>query len=394
MRSAWLPRVGLRTRAAAVITSSLACAALLAHPALANGSTRAITLSPASGPVGTAVQVSGSGFKHKVTVDVFFDSSLVASAVTSRKGAFSNAGFEVPATATPGNHLVTAQDTSDPARTATATFAVIDVNWPEFHHDLSLTGFDPDEALLAPGNVSSLVTRWTQATGTSVESSPAVVGGRVDIGSDDGKVYSLDAATGAVIWDTMTGGAVTSSPAVASGTLYVGSGDGKVYAMNATTGAVLWETTTGGAVTSSPAVASGTVYVGSGDGKVYAMNAATGLISWETLTGGAVTSSPAVASGTIYVGSADGKVYAMNAATGLVLWDTLTGGGVSSSPGVANGVVYVGSSDDNLYALNAMTGAVAFKSATGGIIISSPAVASGVVYVGSADGNVYAYSLP
>jgi outer membrane protein assembly factor BamB len=99
---------------------------------------------------------------------------------------------------------------------------VIGVNWPEFRHDLSLTGFDPSEALLGPGNVSSLSTRWAQATGNGVESSPAVVDGHVYTGSDDGGVYSLDATTGAVIWDTLTGGNVSSSPGVANGVVYVG----------------------------------------------------------------------------------------------------------------------------------------------------------------------------
>ena len=97
----------------------------------------------------------------------------MTAAVTGRKGSFSNATFQVPATAVPGEHLVIGQDTSDPARTA--TFAVIAVNWPKFHHDLLLTGFDPGKAIVGPGNVSSLSTGWAQATGNSVESSPAVV---------------------------------------------------------------------------------------------------------------------------------------------------------------------------------------------------------------------------
>jgi outer membrane protein assembly factor BamB len=365
MHAAWLPTRGLSVRIAAVVISSLAITVVAAlpladasntparSPAGASGSKPAITLSPTSGPVGTAVQVSGTGFKHRVTVDISFDSTLVATAVTSRKGSFPAASFQVPAAAAPGNHLVTAQATSDPAKTASATFIVIGVNWPKFHHDLSLTGFDPSEALLGPGNVSSLSTRWTQATGNGVESSPAVVDGHVYIGSDDGGVYNLDATTGAVIWETLTGGAVTSSPAVTASA----------------------------------------VYVGSGDGKVYDLDPVTGVIRWDTLTGGNVSSSPAVTASAVYVGSGDGKVYDLDPVTGVIRWDTLTGGNVSSSPGVANGVVYVGSSDGNLYALNAATGAVAWKGATGGIIDSSPAVASGVVYVGSADNNVYAYSL-
>jgi outer membrane protein assembly factor BamB len=47
--------------------------------------------------------------------------------------------------------------------------------------------------------------------------------------------------------------------------------DGKVYALNAKTGAKLWSYTTGGFVHPSTAIANGVVYVGSNDGKVYAI---------------------------------------------------------------------------------------------------------------------------
>ena len=43
-------------------------------------------------------------------------------------------------------------------------------------------------------------------------SSPAVVGGFVYIGSDDGHVYALNAATGAKIWTYPTGGPLTLLP--------------------------------------------------------------------------------------------------------------------------------------------------------------------------------------
>jgi outer membrane protein assembly factor BamB len=42
-------------------------------------------------------------------------------------------------------------------------------------------------------------------------------------------VYALDASTGALKWNYTTGGGVDSSPAVSGGFVYVGSWDGKVY---------------------------------------------------------------------------------------------------------------------------------------------------------------------
>ena len=79
----------------------------------------------------------------------------------------------------------------------------------------------------------------------AVESSPAVVNGVVYVGSGDGNVYALNAASGVQLWNYTTGGEVDSSPAVVNGVVYVGSGDGNVYALNATNGAKLWNYTTG-----------------------------------------------------------------------------------------------------------------------------------------------------
>jgi eukaryotic-like serine/threonine-protein kinase len=77
-------------------------------------------------------------------------------------------------------------------------------------------------------------------------------------------------------WSYTTGGPVQAPPAVASGTVYVGSNDGKVYALNATTGALQWSYATGSNVLSSPAVANGIVYIGSNDHKGYAFGLAGG----------------------------------------------------------------------------------------------------------------------
>jgi outer membrane protein assembly factor BamB len=54
-----------------------------------------------------------------------------------------------------------------------------------------------------------------------VDSSPAVVGGKVYVGSEDNSVYCLDVDTGSKIWKYKTGGCVWSSPAVADGKVYI-----------------------------------------------------------------------------------------------------------------------------------------------------------------------------
>ena len=54
------------------------------------------------------------------------------------------------------------------------------------------------------------------------------------------------------------------------GVVYVGSSDGNLYAIWAATGYERWRFTTEAYVGSSPAVVDGVVYVGSGDGPLRA----------------------------------------------------------------------------------------------------------------------------
>jgi serine/threonine protein kinase len=101
----------------------------------------------------------------------------------------------------------------------------------------------------------------------------AVAGGTVYVGTQDGSVHALDAATGKARWTCATGSAVDSSPTVAGGTVYLNSTDNsdKVYALDATTGKARWTYTGASAFNGSPVVAGSTVYVGSGH-EVYALS--------------------------------------------------------------------------------------------------------------------------
>lgn len=83
------------------------------------------------------------------------------------------------------------------------------------------------------------------------------------------------------------------SPAVTGGTVYIGSGDGKVYALNAATGHLRWAYTTEVSIDSGLAVADGTVYAGSNGGTVYALNA------WATAVGPLSCTCPAYIPGLV-----------------------------------------------------------------------------------------------
>ena len=63
------------------------------------------------------------------------------------------------------------------------------------------------------------------------QSDVLIVGGRVYVGSSDGRLYVLDVVSGKKLWEFDAGSALTASPAVAAGRLVIGSQDGRVYVL-------------------------------------------------------------------------------------------------------------------------------------------------------------------
>jgi outer membrane protein assembly factor BamB len=356
-------------------------AAAAAFPGLAAPS---VALSPVTDHPASTTSVSGAGFGASKAVDVYWDTTDVLLVVSNASGAIARHSVPVPAGALPGIHWISAIE-RDNGNAAQASFNVR-TNWVEHGFGAHGKRTNPYENVISTANVDSLDVAWSYTTGNLVESSPAVVNGLLYVGSYDGNLYALDAATGAKKWSAPTGAAIfDSSPAVAKGIVYVGSEDGKVYAFNATTGVLKWTKTTGGQVESSPTVSNGIVYIGSDDGNLYALDAATGAVNWSAPTGGAIYSAPAVVNGTVYAGSVDASLYAFDAGSGAQLWNYTTGGIIYGSPAVANGLVYFGSMDNKLYAIDATGGGFVSSYPISGGISSSPALAGGVAYVAGDD---------
>jgi outer membrane protein assembly factor BamB len=249
-----------------------------------------------------------------------------------------------------------------------------------------------------------------------IESSAAVSGGFVYVGTRDGRLHALDATTGRQKWWVPTGPLIpfpwghesgdawTSSPTVANGLVLFGGGDGLLYGVSARTGSVLWRGRTGGRIRTAPAVVGKRAYVGSFDGRVYAFDVASGKQIWCYDTEGAklnsgdfgfdrrsIQSSPSVSGGVVYVGARDGFLYAIDAESGTLRWrNDHHISWVNSSPAVDNGVVYAGSSDAHfLQAVDANTGKELWKAQSNGIVWSSPAVTDRFVYWGDGPGRIH-----
>jgi outer membrane protein assembly factor BamB len=245
-------------------------------------------------------------------------------------------------------------------------------------------------------------TKWSRKLPSRAESSPLVDRGRLYFGSEDGTVYALDTADGAVRWTYKAGGAVKGAVALdGDGRLIFGDYNGQVTAIRRADGKQLWKTgTSGGALGlksgnfyATPAIAYGRVYIGNTDGFVYSFSARDGKLAWRHKTGGFVYSSPAVSpvrGGTVYAGSYDGKLYAFDARTGNVKWTRKSGGKISGGPVVIGDLVFYSNlSRKSTAAVGAATGAPVWSIGRGAF---NPVISDGqrIYLVGYT--NLYAFA--
>jgi outer membrane protein assembly factor BamB len=186
-------------------------------------------------------------------------------------------------------------------------------------------------------------TRIGDGAGRSgVRLQPAFADGKLYLISTDGKIEALDAGTGKEIWEqsTRVGNGIwpfkhkkpgpdaryAGGPAVYGDLLVVGTLDGHVYAMDAATGKRLWSAEVDNEVISPPAIDAGTVYVRTNSGYVYAFDANTGERKWLNDQANVPLLSlrgngPLLAAhGVVMYGTDDGNVVSLRGDTGAIQW--------------------------------------------------------------------------
>ena len=303
-------------------------------------------------------------------------------------------------------------------------------NWSQFRGNHSLTG-------VSNSNVpTSLKQLWTWEAGEAIESSAAIVGGTVFVGSQKGELVALSLENGSVYWKFSTGNPIgESSPAYSGGVVYIGDLGGWINALNASDGRKLWAFKTSGEIKSSPVVVGDRVLIGSYDEHLYCLSARNGSLLWKAKTNGPVHSTPSIASGMAFVAGCDEVFRGIRLSDGQEVFNVNSGAYTGASPTVRSGIAYYGTFDNKVlsvdlqkrqivweyehpirkfpyYSSAAVTanrvvlggrdklvhgltldGKPAWTFTTRARVESSPAIAGGRVYVGSNDGRFYVLAL-
>lgn len=277
--------------------------------------------------------------------------------------------------------------------------------WPEFGRDSARTRANTALTDLVP----PFRRDWTFEAGSLVEFPPSVGDGVVVFGTNSGRAFGLDLATGRRLWTHHLRGRVASSPALAGmpGTPVLPGRlppmalfttmRGDVVAVAPRTGRELWRMSLHSPVESSPLIVGGAAYVGTRDNRIIRIRLSGPGADWVVRTDGAVKGSLARSGDSVVIGDYAGKVVALDQATGKRRWTRtspgprLKGAGrFYAGPAVAYGRVFIGNVNGRVLGLSATTGAVAWVRIVGDYVYSSAAVADRTVYVGSYDRRLYA----
>jgi polyvinyl alcohol dehydrogenase (cytochrome) len=198
---------------------------------------------------------------------------------------------------------------------ASLTAAAINAGWNGWGSTGTNNRYQPaNKAGLSAANVPRLTLKWAFGFPgvNSARAQPAVAGGRMFVGSENGDVYALDAKTGCTHWTYHAQAGIRTAVSVgpyktatASGfAIYFADGSARAYAVDAATGREIWTRKVDdhpyAASTGSPTLYNGRLYVtvaGVGEegqggrakyecctfrGSVSALDASTGAVIWKS----------------------------------------------------------------------------------------------------------------
>jgi len=393
--------------------------------------TPSLTLSTAKGHEGQSFSVTAAGFAPYNAIDVYFDTTDVALAVSNNLGVVS-IPIQVPANAQPGTHWVTLD--SRATHIAAQGQFTVNTDWVMQGFNFDGRGLNPYENTLNTSNVGGLTTAWMSPSGGFGNASPFIeVGGNIYIGDVLGSIFAYS-STGSLLWSAAPAGADFQSitPASYGNLVYFASGS-SVYAYplgchsNGAACTPSWTATIGANVAASLSVANATLYAPGSDGNIYPINPNTGVVGTAFAAYGTNTaatsavafdlgggyyyaessnlayrsalgssghvayaaglSAPVISQGHVFFTTADGMAHLFGG------WSAATSGsGCAPQPAVANNLVFAGGCS-SIGAYEAGQGTLYWSVTVPGQVLGL-SVANGVLYgcvVNNYEGQLFAY---
>ena len=188
---------------------------------------------------------------------------------------------------------------------------------------------------------------------------PVVVGGKAVFPTETGALVAVDLEKGERVWPTQGEGRaemqgnmqmsfvddrrfLTPTPVV-DGVKVIACSPGKIFAVNADTGATLWEKELKASISSSLSLAHGLVYAGGSDGLIYAFSSEDGGLAYaRKISDKAVFASPVLFKDKILVATGEGRLLLLNAFTGKTVAQNqdLAGASIDSTPAVSGNYIF------------------------------------------------------
>ncbi len=175
------------------------------------------------------------------------------------------------------------------------------------------------------------------------------------IAAADGKLSALRATDGSTVW-TQAIARVSEQPSIEGGNLYVPLEDGRVLSLDLATGSRRWERRLYGSPTAVLPFAD-RVYVGSADKSFYCLDAEDGRVDWRQQIGAVVRGRPAADASRVYVVALDNLLRAFDRGNGALRWSPR---GLpfrpTTGPVVIGQMVVVAGTTDKILGFEAATG--------------------------------------
>lgn len=213
--------------------------------------------------------------------------------------------------------------------------------------------------------------------------------------TEGGTLFAVDAATGKELWTFAIDAPLRCCPTVVGGHALLAGCDGKLHTLDLATGLETGVCDIGGPTGNTAAAADGIAHFGTEGGQFFAIDAsdpAKPTVKWtyrDPRRGQGIRTAAALLPQAIVYANQAKTIYALAPEGGDPLWTARVRSGVDASPvALAGGKVLVLTGRGRVLLLDAKSGEELWTYEAGGAFLASPAASDGRVVVANADAGV------